>query len=56
VSSQHVALKEVGFVSEAGVGAFNAETAKDAMIKRAIAEMTIATGLLEIFILGRGAW
>jgi hypothetical protein len=53
VSSQQVELKEVGFVSEAGVGMLKNDDAKEPMIMRAIAETTIATGLLVTFNFGR---
>jgi hypothetical protein len=48
-----VELNDVGFESEAGVGVFKTVTAKDAMMKRATADTTTATGLPVTFALGR---
>jgi hypothetical protein len=48
-----VELNDVGFESEAGVGAFKTVTTKDAMMKRAMAETITAIGFPVIFTLGR---
>jgi hypothetical protein len=48
-----VELNDVGFESETGVGAFKTDTAKDTMMKRAMAETTTAIGFPVIFTLGR---